>query len=63
MTKDASIAEARGQWCRVVRSVERGRVVRLTRRGKPAAVLVSIAAYERMRIGQGDPQSQADLPA
>jgi prevent-host-death family protein len=47
MKDDISIAEARDHLTKVVRRVERGRPVRLTRRGKPVAVLVSVSDFDR----------------
>lgn len=45
---DYSIAEARDQLARIVYDAEAGQIVRLTRRGKPVAVLVSVEEYERL---------------
>ena len=49
MPREFSIAEARNQLPALVHSVESGPPVRLTRRGKPVAVLVSAEEYERLR--------------
>jgi prevent-host-death family protein len=46
--KETSIREAKSSLTRVLREVERGRPVRLTRRGKPIAVLLSERQYERL---------------
>jgi prevent-host-death family protein len=48
MSRRFSIAQARTHLPQLVHSVERGRPVEITRRGKPVAVLVSAAEYERM---------------
>lgn len=49
MPRDISIAEARNRLPALVHSVEEGPAVRLTRRGKPVAMLVSLEEYERLR--------------
>ncbi len=49
MPRDVSIAEARNHLPALVHAVEEGPAVRLTRRGEPVAVLVSLAEYERLR--------------
>lgn len=46
-----SIAEARDKLPALVHEAERGRPVRITRRGKRAAVLISEAEYRRSRGG------------
>lgn len=43
-----SVAEARQRFTELVRSVERGRPLEITRRGRPVAVLVSASEYARM---------------
>jgi len=48
MAKQYSIAEARNHLPAIVHEAERGKPVRITRRGKPVAVLLSIDAYERL---------------
>ncbi len=48
MDRQYSIAEARDHLPGLVRQVERGGPVELTRRGKPVAVLVSIEEYRRL---------------
>lgn len=48
MPREFSIAEARNQLPALVHQVEKGPPVRLTRRGKPVAVLVSLREYERL---------------
>ena len=51
MPKQYSLAEARDQLTRLVRDVEKGEAVELTRRGKPVAVLVSLREYQGMQNG------------
>jgi len=48
VSKKYSIAEARNQLPAIVHDAEKGTVAELTRRGKPVAVLVSVAHYERL---------------
>jgi prevent-host-death family protein len=52
MRRNVSIAEARDHLTGLLRDVERGKTVELTRRGKPIAVLISRDEYERLR-GKG----------
>lgn len=54
MLRDLSIAQARNQLPALVHSVESGPPVRLTRRGKPVAVLLSIREYDRIRPPRPD---------
>jgi prevent-host-death family protein len=49
MARKISIAEARDHLTGLVRDVERGKRVELTRRGKRVAVLVSCDEYDRLR--------------
>ena len=46
--KEASIRNAKSSLTSLLREVEKGRAIRLTRRGKPVAVLLSERQYERM---------------
>ena len=46
-----SIAEARNRLARLIHDAEAGETVQVTRRGKPVAVLVSQAEYERLLRG------------
>ena len=48
MVKQYSISEARNSLPALVHAVEDGSPVELTRRGRRVAVLVSVAAYERL---------------
>jgi prevent-host-death family protein len=43
--KKYSVAEARQNFARLIRSAERGRAVEITRRGEPVAVLLSASQY------------------
>jgi len=43
--KTYSVAEARQNFARLIRSAERGRTIEITRRGEPVAVLLSAAEY------------------
>jgi len=49
-----SIAEARDQLPSLVRDAEQGASVSLTRRGKPVAVLLSVAAHALLTAGLVD---------
>jgi prevent-host-death family protein len=49
MSKQYSIADARRNLPTVVDEAASGSEVRLTRRGRPVAVVVSIEEYERMK--------------
>ena len=48
MQKQFSIAEAKSKLPAIVHSVEEGPSVKLTRHGRPVAVLLSIREYERL---------------
>jgi prevent-host-death family protein len=48
MKRSCSIAEARNGLTEIVHEVERGATVHITRRGKPAAVLLSEKRYARL---------------
>jgi len=54
MSKRVSIADARDSLPALVRSVEHGQPVELTRRGKLVAVLVSSHDYEKLTNGSRD---------
>ena len=57
MEKQFSISEAKNKLTAIVHAVEKGSGVKLTRRGRPVAVVLSIAEYEalsRRRIGFWD---------
>ena len=48
MQKQFSISEAKNSLPTIIHYVEKGPYVKLTRRGKPVAVLLSIQTYERL---------------
>jgi antitoxin Phd len=50
-TKKFSMTQARARLAEIVRAVERGLRIELTRRGKPVAVLHSSAEYGRISKG------------
>lgn len=54
LSRTYSIAEARDQLPSLVHDVEQGAPVSLTRRGKPVALLISVAEYERLVGGRTD---------
>ncbi len=54
MPKQYSIADARHQLPAIVHDAERGTPIELTRRGKPVAVLISIARWQRLSKGRPD---------
>ena len=45
---DFSIAEAKSQFAQLVHQAESGRAIRITRRGRNVAVLLSQADYDRL---------------
>lgn len=49
-----SIAEARRNFPSLVREAESGRAVRITRRGKPGALLIGQWEFERLVSGRRD---------
>lgn len=48
MSKQYSIAEARDHLPAILRDVERGSTVEVTRRGRPVAVILSMQDYRRL---------------
>ncbi len=54
MLKTVSIAQARHALAALVHELEQRRVIELTRRGKPVAVLLSISEYNRLRSSPSD---------
>jgi prevent-host-death family protein len=48
MEKEVTISEAKNKLTAIVHAVEKGPSVKLTRRGRPVAVLLSIAEYEAL---------------
>ena len=55
MKKDYSIAQARHGLSAIVREVERAGQGRMTRRGQPVAVILSIAEIERLSSTRREP--------
>ena len=53
MPRSFPVADARQDFARLIRTAERGRVVGITRRGEPVAVLLSAAQYLAL-AGEGD---------
>lgn len=51
---EVSIAEARNRLTRLVQRAEAGETVRITRRGRPVAVLLSEREYGRLRAPKVD---------
>jgi antitoxin Phd len=54
MEDQYTIAEAKNRLPSIIHSVENGPSVKLTRRGRPVAVLLSIAEYERLHRQKGN---------
>ncbi len=52
MTQRYSIAAAKDQLPRLVREAEGGAPIEITRRGRPVAVLLSLAEYQRLAAAQ-----------
>jgi len=52
--KDVPITEAKNALAALVHQAESGRPVRLTRRGRPVAVLMSEDSYRRLQGDQGE---------
>lgn len=48
MSTEYSIADARNNLPRLVHETEQGETIRITRRGKPVAVLLSLDAFEEL---------------
>ena len=49
---EVSVTQARNTLTRLIREVEAGEAVHITRRGKPVAVLVSRDDYDRQESGE-----------
>jgi prevent-host-death family protein len=60
MSRRVSIADARNHLTRILREVERGVIVEVTRRGQPVAALIPMSEYRRLRT---DPPSVAAAAA
>ena len=54
MARQYSISDARNNLPSIVKQVEQGPAVELTRRGKPVAVLISHSEYERLNPPKPD---------
>jgi prevent-host-death family protein len=52
--KDVPITEAKNALTALVHQAESGRPVRLTRHGRPVAVLMSEESYRRLQSGQAE---------
>lgn len=52
---ESSITEAKAHLTRLIQRAERGEAIRITRRGKPVAILLSEDAYLRLSQGQTPP--------
>ena len=48
VAEEYSIADARSQFPKLIHRAERGKPVAITRRGRPVAVILSAADYERL---------------
>ncbi len=49
--RESTIREAKNAFTRLIHSAEKGEAVRITRHGKPVAVLVSNREYQRLNTG------------
>ena len=54
MVRQCSISEARNNLPNLIREVEHGPPVELTRRGRQVAVLLSISDFQRLTSGKDD---------
>ena len=54
MHKTISIAEARDNLAALLKALGRESVIRITRRGKPVAVLLSAENYDRLTSGKAE---------
>ena len=54
MDKQFSIADAKNKLTSIIRDVEEGNSLQITRHGKPIAVLLSIREYELLKTKKGD---------
>ncbi len=52
MSKSVSVAQARTGLPNLLRDVERGETVEITRRGRPVAILLSVGGYELLTAGR-----------
>ncbi len=51
MQNQYTVSEAKNKLPAIIHSVEMGPSVQLTRRGRPVAVLISVAEYDKLRGG------------
>lgn len=51
--RSVSVAEARNQLTELLRAVEQGETLAVTRRGRPVAVWLAAPAYERLQAAAG----------
>ena len=56
-----SVAEAKAHFAELVQQAEMGQALRITRRGKPVAVVLSDAQYQRLSAAAGPRQSLFDF--
>ncbi len=56
-----SIAQAKAQFAHLVQQAEAGQAVRITRRGRPVAVVLSGAEYERLSAAPATRDSLFDF--
>ena len=49
MSRRVSIADARNHLTRILRQVEDGEIIEVTRRGEPVAALIPMSEYRRLR--------------
>lgn len=60
MNNTMSATEARVHFGEVLRRVRANDTITVERGGKPEAVILSVAAYERLRANQGDTEEPED---
>ncbi len=49
MSKVVNVVEAKNKLTQLIRRVERGDDITITKHGEPAAILLSVKAYDRLR--------------
>ena len=54
VSREYSIAQAKDRFAEAIRAAEAGEPVTLTRRGRPIAVILSEAEYQRLTSPRGD---------
>jgi len=54
-SRSYSVAEARAALPKVINDAKRGKVIEITRRGKPEAVVISLEEYQRLRSNPARP--------